>query len=258
MPPQEQQQQPISTRRRPAADFVRAQRPSSSRPCRARPAVWWHRFAQVAASFVIAVPVSAAPLSPRSPQQPPPSSPASAVTPSSSSAAAALPPPNPASDMSPVMLLAMVAAGLLILSALFRLIRRISDAGDACPAPDTDEKNSKMLSLLNYRLRVTISDGRVMVGQMLAFDRHMNLVLADTQEFRRVTVKSTDGERREREEKRTLGLLVLRGETIVNFTIEAPPPSTKEAAKKSAGASDVHADAVIEIKDEGRWTEESH
>ena len=36
-----------------------------------------------------------------------------------------------------------------------------------------------MLSLINWRLKITISDGRALVGQMLAFDRHMNLVLAN-------------------------------------------------------------------------------
>ena len=37
-----------------------------------------------------------------------------------------------------------------------------------------------MLSLINYRLRVTLNDGRQFTGQMLAFDPHMNLVLADS------------------------------------------------------------------------------
>lgn len=41
-----------------------------------------------------------------------------------------------------------------------------------------------MTSLVNYRLRITINDGRQFVGQMLAFDKHMNLVIADTEEFR--------------------------------------------------------------------------
>lgn len=38
-----------------------------------------------------------------------------------------------------------------------------------------------MLSLINYRLRVTLNDGRQLTGQMLAFDPHMNLVLADSE-----------------------------------------------------------------------------
>lgn len=33
-----------------------------------------------------------------------------------------------------------------------------------------------MLQYVNYRMRITILDGRVLVGTMMAFDRHLNLV----------------------------------------------------------------------------------
>ena len=51
-----------------------------------------------------------------------------------------------------------------------------------------------MLGLINWRLKVTVNDGRAFVGQMLAFDRHMNLVLAECEEFRRVRPKKKQGE----------------------------------------------------------------
>ncbi|ORZ41099.1 hypothetical protein BCR44DRAFT_1411091 [Catenaria anguillulae PL171] len=103
-----------------------------------------------------------------------------------------------------------------------------------------------MMALLNYRLRVTISDGRLMIGQMLAFDRHMNLVLADTEEFRKIKIKGAKpGERREREEKRVLGLVILRGDLIVNFTIESPPPAAKDGPFSFACSVDCDRD--------GRW-----
>ncbi|KAG0006863.1 hypothetical protein BGZ65_002702 [Modicella reniformis] len=83
----------------------------------------------------------------------------------------------------------------------------------------TVSKNSKMMNLINFRLRITMSDGRVLTGQMLAFDKHMNLVLADCEEFRRIKAKgskSASSTQQEREQKRTLGLVILRGETILS------------------------------------------
>ncbi|OEH78846.1 hypothetical protein cyc_04036 [Cyclospora cayetanensis] len=87
----------------------------------------------------------------------------------------------------------------------------------------------------------------MLVGTFLAFDRHMNVVLADTEEFRKVRTKSkVDGKGvvvEEKELKRTVGLILLRGkprktlaqrlnarengesagENICTFIAEAPP-----------------------------------
>lgn len=73
-----------------------------------------------------------------------------------------------------------------------------------------------MADLVNYRLRVVTLDGRQFTGTMLAFDKHMNLVLSDTEEFR---TQNKSGN----QVKRTLGLVILRGETVVSVTVEAPP-----------------------------------
>ena len=98
-----------------------------------------------------------------------------------------------------------------------------------------------MLSLVLWRIRVTLNDNRQLVGQMLAFDRHMNLVLADCEEFRRVKPKkkatNTDDEPAPSQElKRSLGLVILRGEMIVSLSVEGPPPIVDED-KKTAGVS---------------------
>lgn len=92
-----------------------------------------------------------------------------------------------------------------------------------------------MLSFINWRLRVTINDGRALTGQMLAFDRHMNLVLADCEEFRRVRPKKKPGEETapEQEMKRALGLVILRGEAVVSLTVEGPPPVVDEDKKNA-------------------------
>jgi small nuclear ribonucleoprotein B and B' len=66
----------------------------------------------------------------------------------------------------------------------------------------------------------------------------MNLVLADTEEFRRVKRKqaksgapgaSTAAQTVEQEEKRTLGLTIVRGAHIVSLSVESPPPADPSA-----------------------------
>lgn len=65
----------------------------------------------------------------------------------------------------------------------------------------------------------------------------MNLVLADTEEFRRVKRKQAKAaapgaaapHATESEEKRTLGLTIVRGTNVVSCSVEGPPPADPSA-----------------------------
>jgi small nuclear ribonucleoprotein B and B' len=72
----------------------------------------------------------------------------------------------------------------------------------------------------------------------------MNLVLADTEEFRRVKSKAKKPTAPgiaaapdvEVEEKRTLGLIIVRGTHVVSLSVEGPPPADPSARLGTAPA----------------------
>eukprot|EP00600_Ochromonadales_sp_CCMP1393_P009802 CAMPEP_0174967942 /NCGR_PEP_ID=MMETSP0004_2-20121128/7857_1 /TAXON_ID=420556 /ORGANISM="Ochromonas sp., Strain CCMP1393" /LENGTH=215 /DNA_ID=CAMNT_0016217117 /DNA_START=207 /DNA_END=854 /DNA_ORIENTATION=- len=89
-----------------------------------------------------------------------------------------------------------------------------------------------------------MQDSRVLVGTFMAFDRHMNIVLGDTEEFRKIKAKKGAGLSEEREEKRALGLIILRGDSVVSLTIEGPPPPEDDVKMAPGGPGQAKGSAV--------------
>lgn len=78
-------------------------------------------------------------------------------------------------------------------------------------------------------MRITLHDGRCIIGTFLAFDKHLNLVLSEAEEFRTLKSNKSGGGSsiiEEKVEKRSLGLVLIRGENVVSLAVEGPPPPT--------------------------------
>ncbi|CCI73964.1 ECU08_0545 [Encephalitozoon cuniculi GB-M1] len=77
---------------------------------------------------------------------------------------------------------------------------------------------SNLTKYIDYRVKVRMRDGRWMEGTMLAVDEDVNVVLDDCEEFRKA--------KRSRESRRrVLGLVVVRGDFVVDVEIVSKPDS---------------------------------
>mmetsp|Transcript_54446 Transcript_54446/g.151690 ORF Transcript_54446/g.151690 Transcript_54446/m.151690 type:complete len:205 (-) Transcript_54446:46-660(-) len=101
----------------------------------------------------------------------------------------------------------------------------------------------RLAQFFNWRVSVTLIDGRVLDGTLMAVDKHVNLVLSNAEEYRRYKVK---GRPEGKELKRMLGFVVCRGTTVLyvqpeelgkDELVETEKHTKKQKANAKAGAS---------------------
>ncbi len=73
--------------------------------------------------------------------------------------------------------------------------------------------------LLHSTLRVTLSDGRVVTGQYQCLDEHLNFILQGATERRMVNERS-GAETVERQQTRTLGLVIVPGKHVLKVEVK--------------------------------------
>lgn len=100
---------------------------------------------------------------------------------------------------------------------------------------EVKKKETRLSDLIDYRIRVTTHDGRVYIGRLMAFDAYMNLVMSDCIEekvshkhIKQVQKSGGDLSTNIQLEKRTFGLMILRGEHVLSTSVESPPLLSKQ------------------------------
>lgn len=85
----------------------------------------------------------------------------------------------------------------------------------------------------------------------MAFDRHMNLILGDCEEFRRLPSSKSLKASSYHDDCRMLSLVLLCGEEVVSMTVKGPSPTNESRAKVGGSVVDIIARDVGCAT--GRW-----
>lgn len=80
-----------------------------------------------------------------------------------------------------------------------------------------------MRGLLQSTIRVTLSDGRVVTGTYQCLDEHLNFILQDATE-RRMVKERSGAETVEKQQTRSLGLVMLPGKHVVKVEAKERDP----------------------------------
>ncbi|KAL0245293.1 hypothetical protein GEMRC1_009372 [Eukaryota sp. GEM-RC1] len=95
-------------------------------------------------------------------------------------------------------------------------------------------RRGRLDNFLYHTVKAILAD-RTITGRLLGVDIHLNLVLADAEEVR--ITKSG------KEFKRSLGLTIVRGDSLVSTSVEAPPPA--QESRTRGGLSSIASKPVL-------------
>ncbi|KRT81743.1 hypothetical protein AMK59_6164 [Oryctes borbonicus] len=85
----------------------------------------------------------------------------------------------------------------------------------------------KLRSWLNQLLRITMTDGRVLIGMFFCTDRDANIILGACSEYLPEEVDAEGVVMKEVEEPRILGLVMVPGKHIVNISVDQNEEASK-------------------------------
>lgn len=99
----------------------------------------------------------------------------------------------------------------------------VSVGAMSAPQAQAPQVDNPAAPLLGSLLRVTLTDGRVLLGRLHCVDWKQNVVLRDTELSRPPEV--LEGETRAEAQKRYMGLVAIAAQHVVSYEVEAADES---------------------------------